>query len=351
MDDLLNIMRALGDPTRLRIALLIRQLELSVGEVVQILGQSQPRVSRHVRILDEAGITERNKEGSWVFLRPGSQLTSGRLDALFAMTDGSEARMVQRDLSKLAEVRAARASMAAAYFAQYASEWDQLRSLHVAESEVEDAMQKLLSAAPLGRVLDVGTGTGRMIELFARDAEKFTAVDNNAEMLRVARAKLSGTADDTGYRSANVEVKMGDFNALPLPDAYFDTILFHQVLHYAQAPERVIAEAARVLAPSGRMMIVDFAAHDHEELRTVHAHARLGFRDEMIARAFVGCGLKMLHQDTLHGGKLTMKIWLGQKQPQKTGPQILPVRPVKSPEADPSAETPNVQNEKPRILK
>ena len=319
MDDLLNIMRALSDPTRLRIALLIRQLELSVGEVVQILGQSQPRVSRHIRILDEAGIAERRKEGSWVFLRPGSQLISGHLDGLFAMTDGSEARMVQRDLAKLAEVRADRANMAAAYFAQYAGEWDQLRSLHIPESEVEAEMRKLFGASDLGRVLDIGTGTGRMIELFAQQAGKFTAVDNNAEMLRVARAKLSGSAIDV----SKVEIMRGDFNALPVPDACYDTILFHQVLHYAQAPERVIAEAARVLAPGGRMMIVDFAAHDHEELRSVHAHARLGFRDEMIARAFAGCGMKMAHLETLDGGMLTVKIWLGQKAEQKTPVQIL----------------------------
>lgn len=309
MDELLNIMRALSDPTRLRIALLIRQLELSVGEVVQILGQSQPRVSRHIRILDESGIAERRKEGSWVFLRPGEQLTSGRMNALFAMTDGSGVRMLQRDLLKLEEVRAARASMAAAYFAQYASEWDQLRSLHVAETEVEEAMRGVLNVAALGRVLDIGTGTGRMIELFANDADKFTAIDNNAEMLRVARAKLSKMPND----SPKVEIMLGDFNTLQLPDASYDTILFHQVLHYAQAPERVIAEAARVLAPGGRMMIVDFAAHDREELRTIHAHARLGFRDEMIARAFAGCGLELARQETLDGGALCVKIWLGQK--------------------------------------
>jgi ubiquinone/menaquinone biosynthesis C-methylase UbiE len=312
MDELLNIMRALSDPTRLRIALLIRQLELSVGEVVQILGQSQPRVSRHIRILDESGIAERRKEGSWVFLRPGGQLTSGRMDALFAMTDGSGVRMLQRDLLKLEEVRAARASVAAAYFAQYASEWDQLRSLHVAETEVEEAMCGVLNAAALGRVLDIGTGTGRMIELFAKDADKFTAIDNNAEMLRVARAKLSKMPSD----SSKVEIMLGDFNALQLPDVSYDTVLFHQVLHYAQAPERVIAEAARVLAPGGRMMIVDFSAHDREELRTIHAHARLGFRDEMIARAFAGCGLEMARQETLDGGALCVKIWLGQKTEQ-----------------------------------
>jgi ubiquinone/menaquinone biosynthesis C-methylase UbiE/DNA-binding transcriptional ArsR family regulator len=309
MDQILNIMRALADPTRLRIALLIRQLELSVGEVVQILGQSQPRVSRHIRILDEAGIARRRKEGSWVFLRPGPILLSGQLDAVFSQEGGGESRDAKRDLDKLEQVRAARADMAASYFAVHASEWDQLRSLHVAESEVEAAMQAILQTAPLGAVLDVGTGTGRMIELFSSQATHFTAIDNNTEMLRVARAKLSGAGD----AASRVEIMLGDFNALPLDDAQYDTILFHQVLHYAQAPERVIAEAARVLAPLGRILIVDFAAHDREELRSVHAHARLGFSDETIAAAFASCGIHMAHQATLDGGELTVKIWMGQK--------------------------------------
>lgn len=309
MDELLDIMRALSDPTRLRIALLIRQLELSVGEVVQILGQSQPRVSRHIRILDEAGIAERRKEGSWVFLRPGKQITSGRLEELFAMTDGSEARNVLRDLAKLEEVRSGRAEMAASYFAEHADQWDSLRSLHVAETQVERAMQRLLNVAPLGRTLDIGTGTGRMIELFAEYAEQMTAIDSNAEMLRVARAKLSAADFD----ASKVDIMLGDFNALPLLNASFDTVIFHQVLHYAQAPEKVIAEAARVLAPSGRMMIVDFAEHDREELRSVHAHARLGFRDAVIAGAFAANDIHVAHCDVLDDGELTVKIWLGQK--------------------------------------
>ena len=302
-------MRALADPTRLRIALLIRQLELYVGEVVQILGQSQPRVSRHIRILDEAGIAQRRKEGSWVFLRPGPILVSGQLDALFGQDGTGEGRTAQRDLAKLEQVRSARADMAASYFAVHASEWDQLRSLHVAESEVESAICAILQTAPLGAVLDIGTGTGRMIELFAGAATRFTAIDNNTEMLRVARAKLSGV----GEAASRVEIMLGDFNALPIADAQYDTILFHQVLHYAQSPERVIAEAARVLTPSGRMLIVDFAAHDREELRSVHAHARLGFSDEIIAAAFASCDIHMAHQATLDGGELTVKIWMGQK--------------------------------------
>ncbi len=316
MDQLLNIMRALADPTRLRITLLIRQLELSVGELVQILEQSQPRVSRHIRILDESGIAERRREGSWVFLRPGFILTSGLVDGLLALANPLNSRATQRDLAKLQEVRAKRAEFAARYFAEHANSWDELRTLHIAESEVESAMQHILATAPMGRTLDVGTGTGRMIELFASQSTGFTAIDNNVEMLRIARSKLSGLNFGNGITSTehpSIEIILGDFNKLPLAEGAYDTIIFHQVLHYAQAPENVIAEATRVLAPNGRILIVDFASHDHEELRSAHAHARLGFDDATIKEAFDANGLHSIMQSTLDGGELTVKIWVGQK--------------------------------------
>jgi ubiquinone/menaquinone biosynthesis C-methylase UbiE len=313
MNDLLNIMRALADPTRLRIVFLVMRLELSVGELVQILGQSQPRVSRHVRILDEASILERRKEGSWVFMRPGPVLVEGSLAALFARADLTQTRAFQRDMAKLDEVRAARTDMAAAYFAAHADEWDLLRSLHVAESEVEDAIGNILQTSLLGNMLDVGTGTGRMMELFASDASHFVALDNSTEMLRLARAKL-GNMDSAV--AANVDIVLGDFNALPFGAESFDTVLFHQVLHYAQDPEGVIAEAGRVLAPGGRLIIVDFATHEHEELRTVHAHARLGFSDNMIARAFEANEVQVMQPVALDGGALAVKLWMGQKPGQ-----------------------------------
>jgi ubiquinone/menaquinone biosynthesis C-methylase UbiE len=310
MTPLLNIMRALADPTRLRITLLIRKLELSVSEMVQILGQSQPRVSRHIRILDEAGIIERRREGAWVFLRPGPRLIDGTMELLFALPGTDDSKPVIRDLAKLEEVRAARAEMAASYFARHAEEWDSLRSLHVAEAEVESALSLLLSPTPLGQVLDIGTGTGRMIEIFAKRADRFVALDNSVEMLRLARAKLAGLPDAATIQG-HTEIVLGDFNLLPFADGSFDTVLFHQVLHYAQTPDRVITEAARVLAPAGRMIVIDFDSHDVEELRSVHAHARLGFSDEMIRRIFNSCSIELREVQTLGGGKLAVKIWLG----------------------------------------
>jgi ubiquinone/menaquinone biosynthesis C-methylase UbiE len=312
MTPLLNIMRALADPTRLRITLLIRQLELSVSEVVQILGQSQPRVSRHIKILDEAGIAERRREGAWVFLRPGPMLSNAAIAPLFGLPGTEDSRAVLRDLERLKEVRAARTEMAAAYFDARAAEWDSIRSLHIAEAEVEAAMRAILGEARLGRVLDIGTGTGRMVELFAGQAERFVALDNSVEMLRLARAKLAGMANAAAVQG-HTEIVLGDFNALPFADGSFDTILFHQVLHYAQHPETAIGEAARVLAPEGQLMVVDFASHDLEELRSVHAHARLGFSDDSMSRAFAAAGLVPARTETLAGGKLAVKIWLGQR--------------------------------------
>ena len=309
MTDLIATLRALADPTRLRIACLIRQMELAVGEVVAVLGQSQPRISRHVRILAEAGLVERRKEGAWVFLRPGPTLGADPLGALLdehMARDGDFAA----DRSALDAVRETRAGAARDWFAGHAGEWDRLRALHIAEAEVEAAMADLIGDAPVETLLDIGTGTGRMVELFGTRTDKAVAVDNSPEMLRLARAKLtSGQQADCA-----IDLRIGDFNALPVENESADLAIMHQVLHYAPEPARVVAEAARVLAPGGRLLIADFAAHDREELRTEFAHARLGFADDAMARWFAGAGLAPLGDRRLDGGELTVRLWLGQKK-------------------------------------
>lgn len=315
MDYLLNIMRALADPTRLRMALLVSSMELSVGEMALILNQSQPRVSRHIRILDEAHIIERRKEGSWVFLRSGNFAQLDALNSILRSPEIFRSDIVRADMEKLEQVRASRAEMAETYFAQHASEWDQIRSLHISETEVEQEMQRILSAYSLGRMLDVGTGTGRMIELFAAQSDYAAAVDNSPEMLRVARAKIDRLSANTGSR---IDMMLGDFNALPINDGSFDTLILHQVLHYAQNPQRVINEASRVLSDNGRLMIVDFAPHNHEDLRKHHAHARLGFSKDIMVQNFRSAGLHLAHHSELPNHKssaeaLTVSIWLGQK--------------------------------------
>src|SRR5512139_972534 len=293
--------RALADPTRLRILLLLRVMELSVGELAQVLGQSQPRVSRHIKILIDAGLATRRREGSWVFLSPAEP---ERIDPLFAALDAwaaldGEDPWAVADKARLAAVSADRAAAAEEYFARHASHWDELRSLHVGEDEVEAAIVRALGDKPLGRLLDIGTGTGRMIELLGPEADKALGIDRSPEMLRMARAKVAATG-------LPAELRQGDMYALPLPEHSADTIVIHQVLHYAQQPPAAIAEAARVLAPGGRLLIADFAPHDREELRDRDAHARLGFADEAMLKWLDAAGLKGRVAEHLKGGELTV---------------------------------------------
>lgn len=316
MNDILTIFRALADPTRIRIMLLLLKMELAVGELAQILDQSQPRISRHIRILDEAGLAERRKEGSWVFLRPGQSAALDVLRRLFRSEDVISSEQAISDQAQLSLVRKARAEMAERYFEAHAEEWDAIRSLHLPEDDVEQAMLALLKDVNLGHMLDIGTGTGRMVELFGPNSEKVTALDKSPEMLRLARAKLLGNESDKTDLAAlarKTELKLGDFNNLPLNDNQIDSVLLHQVLHYAQHPEAVLMEVSRVVREGGTIMITDFAPHDHEELRTAHAHARLGFSDDSMKRWFTASQIDMVQSRTLDGGKLTVKIWVGRK--------------------------------------
>ena len=308
MDAALDIFRALADSSRLRIVCLLRTMELSVGELAQVLGQSQPRVSRHVKILTDAGLAERRKEGSWVFVALGAQArVAPVLAALDAWEAGAPDRQASADAARLAAVRADRAAAAAGWFESHAREWDAIRSLHVAEEQVEAAMVRVLAGEPIGRLIDIGTGTGRMIELFARAATTALGIDRSSEMLRLARAKLG----EQGL--GNAELRQADLYALPLGDGGADVAILHHVLHFAQQPGAAIAEAARVLSGGGRLLIADFAPHDREELRTQDAHTRLGFSDAQIEGWFAAAGLMPARIETLEGGELTVKLWLGRQ--------------------------------------
>lgn len=310
------IMRALGDSTRLRIMRLLGTLELAVGELAQVLGQSQPRVSQHVAKLCDAGLAERRREGSWVFLRTtGGDGRAGPLgDAvarLLAIAEREDARFAAQcaeDRHRLNAIRAAREQGAQAYFTAHADEWDELRKLHSPDRLVERHLVEALDDAPLGRLLDIGTGTGRMAELFAPRADHIVALDKSLDMLRVARARLQHLP------ASGVELVQGDFAALPFASHSFDTVLLHQVLHFAQDPATALAEAARVTRPGGRIAIVDFAAHDREELRERHEHARLGFTDPQLAKLLREAGYAARAPIALEGGELVVKIWLGQRR-------------------------------------
>jgi ArsR family transcriptional regulator len=310
------VFRALADGSRLRILRLLGEMELAVGELAQVLEQSQPRVSRHVAILCDAELAERRREGSWVFVRGrcngldvdplGGAIA--RALATAERSDADFARQCGRDRGRLAAVRDARESQASDYFQRHAAEWDELRRLHSPDRMVEKALVGALAGQPIGRLLDIGTGTGRMAELFAPMADHIVALDKNLEMLRLARAKLQHLPAD------RVELVQGDFAALPQEAGSFDTVLLHQVLHFAQEPQRALLEAARVTKPGGRVAVVDFAAHAREELRERHAHARLGFEDEAMAGLLERAQLAPEPALALSGGPLVVKIWVGRRE-------------------------------------
>ena len=317
----LDLFRALGDSTRLRILALLQHMELAVGEIAQLLDQSQPRVSRHIRLLEEVAVVERRREGSWVFVRlaadgPGAEAL--RVLQMLAPNDCEQAA-IAADRQRLSAIQAERDAAARRYFDAHAHEWDGIRSLHIAEDEVERAITRILDGAVHGHLLDIGTGTGRMVEMLGPVASRITALDRSPEMLRFARTRLTGSG-------LPVDLVHGDFAAIPLPDGDVGTVIMHQVLHYARAPEAVIGEIARVLAPGGTALVVDFAPHEREELRREAAHARLGFSDAQMRGWFAAVGLTIDGIETLVGGPLTVKLWLGRKRRLRVGER--PLSPV-----------------------
>jgi ArsR family transcriptional regulator len=306
LDQLLAMLRAAGDATRLRLLLILREAELTVSELTQILGQSQPRVSRHLKLLCDAELLERFKEGSWVFYRAVDRGHGAELSSALAGLAGPDA--LEADRKRLSQVREARAAEAAAFFKDNASEWERIRSLHAPDAEVEAGILRLLEGAPIDALLDAGTGTGRMLELLAPLIRRGVGIDVSAEMLAIARDRLARAGAN------HCQVRLADVFRLPFADAGFDVVLFHQVLHYLDDPGAAVAEAARALKPGGRMVIADFAPHELEFLRDEMAHRRLGFSDREVQAWFHAAGLKPVASEAIapgaEHGKLTVKLWV-----------------------------------------
>ena len=310
LDAMVDTLKAAAESSRLRILALLARGDLTVSDLTEILNQSQPRVSRHLKLLSEAGLIGRYQEGSWAFFRLSDN--EGARDFVNGLVAGLSAGdpQIERDLERLAGVKRKRQERAAAYFSANAASWDHIRSLHAPDNAVETAIRKLVGKRPFFSMLDLGTGTGRLLEILAPLYRRGVGIDMSREMLAVARANL----DRAGVQHA--QVRQGDIYSPPVERDAFDLVTMHQVLHYLDEPQAAIREAARTLRPSGRLIVVDFGAHGLEFLREAHAHVRLGFTDRQIGEWFAEAGLDL--EQTLdfepRGGSeaaLTVKLWLG----------------------------------------
>ena len=309
MEDILGAIRAVGERTRLRILFLLSHGELTITELTLILNQSQPRVSRHVKVLSDAAVVERIREGSWVFLRLSEKGRAAALSHAIVDIISAEDEVARNDLSRLERIREARALKAMRYFESNAENWDKIRSLHTSETDVEKLMLEIIGDDQVSNYLDIGTGTGRILELIAQNAKRAVGIDMSHEMLAIARNKM----ETAGH--SHVQVRHGDLYTLPLDDASIDLITIHQVLHFLDDPAAAIAEARRVLMPGGRIVIVDFAPHDLEFLREEQAHHRLGIKQDQMHDWAIETHLVISRHETLPPDfdidrGLTVSLWL-----------------------------------------
>lgn len=313
----IDVLRAAGEPTRLRILALLAREELAVLELCRVLDQSQPRVSRHLKLLAEAGLVERFPDGAWVFYRLVREGHAGELASeILGRVDLADP-VLMRDAERLIAVQAERAANAGEYFARNAARWDEIRSLYVAEADVEAEILKAAGQGPFRRLVDLGTGAGRMLTLLGPRADQALGLDLSQQMLNIARAHVAQAGLE------RCELRHGDIFGTRLPDESADLVVVHQVLHYLGDPAAAVKEAARITAPGGRLLIVDFAPHNLEFLREQHQHRRLGFSDAEIKRWLAEGGLNRMAAETLPPARsqgLTVKIWTAERarQPQRT---------------------------------
>ena len=314
MEELLAGLKAVAETTRIRILFALSHGELNVTELTFILEQSQPRVSRHLKLMAEAGLISRHKEGNWVLFRLREQGRSGALArALVDMLPATD-ELLAADLLRLENIRLQRQGRADEYFRTNAADWAKLRSMHVREDDVEQAMLSLLDKSQFENCVDLGTGTGRILELLSNRAKNLFGLDMSREMLAIARANLETN------KLRHAQVRQADIYALPFEDGFADLVTIHQVLHFLDDPQRALLEAVRILTPKGKILIVDFAPHDFEELRDQHAHRRLGISSEHMAGWMARAGLNLIKHDVLPPPYvnarmgLTVSLWLAENR-------------------------------------
>lgn len=309
MDDLLEMLKAGADPTRAKIICLCGQAELSVSDLTRILGQSQPRVSRHLKILVDAGLLDRYREGQFAFFRLSARGLAADVASQISQWADAIPNALDPEKTVLRQVLSERAGTAADYFASNAAQWDQIRRLHIADETVEQAVLDRLSEEPVDTLVDLGTGTGRMIELAGPRARRVVGIDLSRDMLAMARGNLLRTQELAGGLPFDWQVRQGDLHRLPLEDGTADIAIMHHVLHFLEDPPAALVEAGRILKPGGRLILVDFARHDIEALRAEHAHTWLGFADGEVGGWLRNAGFSDIETGHLPGNPLTITLW------------------------------------------
>jgi SAM-dependent methyltransferase len=313
LDLMVGALKAAGEPSRLRALALLAHGELAVGELSLALDQSQPRISRHMKLLTDLGLARRTPEGAWVFYGLPEEGGAARalIDGLIGALDPADPLLVA-DAARLAAIRAARDAAAQAYFARHAATWDKVRDLHLPEADIDAAILAAAGPGPFSKVVDVGVGAGRMLRLFAPHATRLDGFDVNRQMLAVARAALADLPE------GRLGLRPGDIYDPPIAPGEADVVVVHHVLHFLADPARAVGQAVRLARPGGRIILVDFAPHDVEELRTAHNHRRLGFADAEIVAWCAAAGAPMASAATLApdrpgADKLTVKIWTAER--------------------------------------
>jgi ubiquinone/menaquinone biosynthesis C-methylase UbiE/predicted transcriptional regulator len=307
MKNMLEALRACAEPTRLRILYLCSQGELAVGDIATILGMSQPRISKHLRILTEADLLSRYVEGNFAFYRASEASPLRELRELIFSNMQSTDEQLGRDNERLQDLRSRQSKDAEEHFDNIASEWDRVRQMYGGDATVEDALLSVVSSLSPTTLIDIGTGTGRILELLSPIIQEGIGIDRSREMIQIARRRLEGA----GLK--NCLVRLGDMYHLPLSDETADVAILHLVLHYAREPQHVIKEVARALRPTGTLIVVDFEKHDKEWLREEMNHARLGFQPQEVKEMFERAGLTVQRSLRFPAKDLTIRLWRGVK--------------------------------------
>lgn len=307
---LLTALKALADPTRLVLLAVLEHRELSASELTEILGQSQPRVSRHLKILAASGVITRTQEGASAFFSVARDGTGAALAQSILLLIDPNLPDMTRARERLQQLRDRKRAEAAAYFERVASTWDQYRDVVVGESAVEQCCLELLRDLRIRDFLDLGTGTGRMLSLFARHFDRGLGIDLSPEMLRVARSHLD-RAD-----LAHCRLARGDLYNLQMPAGSVDVAVAHHVLHFLDEPQQAIGEATRTLRPGGKLLLIDFAPHAYEALAAEQRHRRLGFDADEVAMWCRQAGCADVHVEHLiadtatKDSPITTTIWV-----------------------------------------